>query len=155
MGFAMRLLRYIFIILLLSGICSCKTRYIPVSTKETETIELHDTTVVQKLTAYKDTTSIPDTVSFLSNPYAYSWAKWSNGLLQHSLGIWPNAFMIIRIPNYMIMTKRIEVPKIVEVEKKMTKWQQIKIDLCSFSIVFNVILISLIIVIWLKKRGGR
>lgn len=98
---------------------SCKTRYVPVEIKTTETVEVHDTTITERLVPYKDSTATRDTVSFLSNPYAYSWARYSGGILQHSLGIWPNSVLIVTVPHYMTVTKRIEVPKIVEVEKKI------------------------------------
>lgn len=137
--------------ILLLFLFSCKTRYIPVEIKTTETIELHDTTVTEKLATYRDTVATPDTVSFLQNPYAYSWAKYSNGLLQHSLGIWPGAVLTIKIPNYMTITKIVEVPKVLEVEQKLNWWQKTKIDFGGCSMLLNVIIIGLIIVKWLKK----
>ncbi len=134
---------------------SCRTKYVPVELKTTETVEYHDTTIVKELVPYKDSVEVRDTSSFLSNSYAYSWAVWNNGTLHHSLGIWPGKVLIIKIPHYMTVTRRVEVPKIVEVEKKLSWWQQVKINLGSVSILLNVIVIGLIIVKWIKKRGGR
>lgn len=147
-----RIYIWITVAILLLHLFSCKTRYIPVEIKTTETIELHDTTVTEKLATYRDTVATPDTVSFLTNPYAYSWAKYSNGLLQHSLGIWPGAVLTIKIPHYMTITKRVEVPKVLEVEKKLNWWQKTKIDFGGCSMLLNVIIIGLIIVKWLKKE---
>ena len=53
-------------------IFSCKTRYVPVEIKTTETVEVHDTTITERLVPYKDSIAVRDTTSFLSNPYAYS-----------------------------------------------------------------------------------
>lgn len=149
-----RIYIWIAVAILLLHLFSCKTRYIPVEIKTTETIELHDTTVTEELATYRDTIATPDTVSFLANPYAYSWAKYSNGLLQHSLGIWPGAVLTIKIPHYMTITKRVEIPKIVEVEKKLNWWQKTKIDFGGCSMLLNVIIIGLIIAKRLKKKGG-
>lgn len=114
-----RIYIWIAVAIVLLLVFSCKTRYVPVEIKTTETVEVHDTTITERLVPYKDSTATRDTVSFLSNPYAYSWARYSGGILQHSLGIWPNSVLIVTVPHYMTVTKRIEVPKIVEVEKKI------------------------------------
>lgn len=150
-----RIYIWIAIAILLLFVFSCQTKYVPVEIKTTETVEFHDTTVLERLIPFKDSVAIRDTSSFLSNLYAYSWAKWSNGILQHSLGIWPGSVLLIKVPRYMTVTKRIEVPKIVEVEKKLNRWQKTKVDLGGYSIFFNVITIGLIITTWLKRRGGR
>lgn len=149
-------LRVPFQLVVLAFLClSCKTRYVPVETVITETVEVHDTTVQEKLVPYKDSVSVKDTVSFLSNPYAYSKAEWSGGMLRHTLGIWPNAVLIVEIPKYMVRTRTVEVPKVVEVEKKLNRWQQMKVDYGGWFLLANVIAIGLLISKWLKKRGGR
>ena len=119
----------ILVVVLFSLPTSCRTqvRYVPVEIKTEESI------------------SIQDTISFLSNPYGYSWATYSDGNLRHSLGIWPNAFLLARIPQYMTITRTREVPKIVEVEKKLTRWQQFKVEFCEYIIVI-VVIMTLIIV---------
>lgn len=134
---------------------SCKTRYIPVETVSVETVEIHDTTIVRELEVYRDSVAMPDTISFLSNPYAYSWARYSNGQLHHSLGIWPNAVIVVKVPYYMERTRRIEVPKVVEVEKKLSWWQMVKIDAGGYSMIANLLTIGLIIVRWIRRKGGR
>lgn len=75
----------------LSG-CRTKKIYIPVERKVTETTMLRDTVVRIELVPYRDSVSITpteekDTISFLENPYAYSYASLIDGLLNHSLGI--------------------------------------------------------------------
>lgn len=148
-------MKWIYCLILCYVVCSCRTKYVPVETKVTETIEHHDTTVVERLVTYRDTVAAPDTVSYLCNEYAYSWARWSNGILSHSLGIWPDAVLVIKVPQYMVRTKTVEVPKIVEVEKKLSWWQKCKMDIGEISMLASVILIALIIVRWIKKKGGR
>ena len=137
-----RIYIWIAVAIVLLLVFSCKTRYVPVEIKTTETVEVHDTTITERLVPYKDSTATRDTVSFLSNPYAYSWARYSGGILQHSLGIWPNSVLIVTVPHYMTVTKRIEVPKIVEVEKKLNWWQKTKIELEG----------KRPLVIWIRRR---
>lgn len=78
-------------ILLLSG-CATKreVQYIPVEKKVTEVVTLRDTVVTVKLQPYRDSTAVlpvqgKDTTSYLKNPYAYSYASYSKGVLHHSL----------------------------------------------------------------------
>lgn len=54
----------------------------------------------------------------------------------------------------MTVTKRIEVPKIVEVEKKLNWWQKTKIEIGGWSMIMNILLVSMMIVRWLRKKGG-
>lgn len=78
-------------LLLLSGCASKReVRYIPVEKKVTEVVTLRDTVVTIKLQPYRDSTAVQpvqgkDTTSYLSNPYAYSYASYSKGVLHHSL----------------------------------------------------------------------
>lgn len=132
------------LILMLSNACT-STKYVPVETKVTETVEVHDTTITEKLVTYRDSVAVRDTSSFLSNPYAYSWAVWNNGILHHSLGIWPNAVLIIKVPQYSTITKTIQTPKIVEVEKKLTKWEQMKVDIGGYLMFVSLLLALLMI----------
>lgn len=131
----MKQLIYIITIFLLSGIwfSSCRTKFVPVETKITETTTIHDTTFTEKLIPYRDSISVQDTTSFLNNPYAYSWAVWDNGTLHHSLGIWPNAVLIIKVPNFIDRIKIIEKPvpykvdKPVYIEKELSWYQSLLI----------------------------
>lgn len=91
----------------------------PMKETITETTTVHDTMFMEKLVPYRDSISKRDTSSFLSNPYAYSWAVWDNGILHHSLGIWPNAVLIVKVPNFIDRTKVIDRPVPYEVEKKV------------------------------------
>jgi len=145
MGVAM--IRFIFILIMLC-LVGCKTKYVPVETKVTETVEYHDTTVTEKLVPYKESVAVKDTISFLSNPYAYSEARWNNGILHHTLGIYPEAVIIIKVPQYLDRTRIIENPQIIEVEKKLNKWQQLKVDYGGYA--FIVICVA---VVWLIYKN--
>jgi hypothetical protein len=74
--------------LLLLPLCRCtKTVYVPVHSTTTVTEVQRDTTVEIRLTPYRDSTVVADTVSRLENSYAYSEARWLSGRLSHTLGI--------------------------------------------------------------------
>lgn len=127
-----KLIKAFAIIMLVSfSFAGCRTKYIPVEIKITDSISIHDTTFNEKLIPYRDSVSVKDTSSFLSNPYAYSWAVWDNGILHHSLGIWPNSVLVVRVPYYMERIKRIEIPKpypvekIIYVDKELNWWQSV------------------------------
>lgn len=129
-------------IILALALFGCATKYVPVEVTTTDSIVIRDTLVQVELVPYKDSTiSIPiytenDTsaVSFLNNPYAYSWARWDGRQLHHSLAIWPGKLTPIRVPYYTERVRRVEVPKVVEVEKELTPWQQLKLEVGGLAI---------------------
>lgn len=125
--------------------CSCRTRnvYIPVETKILDSIIYHDTTYQEKLIPYKDSVSTRDTASFLHNPYAYSYASWNNGMLSHSLGIYPQATVTVRIPYFVEKIRRVEIPKPYPVEKELSWWEQFKIRYGGASLLANIAFILL------------
>lgn len=89
----------VFLIFISFLICGCGTKrvYIPVERKVIETVTMRDTIVRTELISYRDTISINlqagmDTVSFLENPYAFSYASFKKGTLNHSLGIKPGSY---------------------------------------------------------------
>lgn len=130
---------------------SCRSpKYIPVETKTTETIEVIDTVHEVQLVPYRDSVTVKDTASFLCNEYAYSWARWDNGLLHHSLVIAPRNPIIIEIPKTILHTRRETVPTIVEVEKKLNKWQRLKMDYGGYAIV--ILMFIIVWLVFLKRR---
>ena len=139
--------------LLSSMLSSCRTRtvYVPVETKVLDSIILHDTTFQEKLVPYKDSVSIADTASFLCNPYAYSYAGYSNGMLHHSLGIYPFATVRVNVPYFIEKIRRIEVPKPYPVERKLSLWERFKINYGGASMVLNIACVALA-VLWLAIR---
>lgn len=132
-------IKIIAIVLLFTG---CKTKQIPVFIEKEvikETI-VTDTIVETKLEPqFKEQESTTDS-SFISNAIAYSTAKWSNGKMYHSLGIYPNSLFINTIKITETVTKKepvpykVEVP--VEVEKKLTLLQRLKMRVGEIAIVF-------------------
>ena len=151
-GAMMFTLQLVILLLLATVImCSCRSpRYIPVETKITETIETFDTVYEVKLVPYRDSVVVDDTISYLSNEYGGSWARWSKGKLHHSLFVFPGKIITIEIPKTILIKRREVVPQIGEIEKKLNKWQQIKIDYGGYAI-----LALLFIIVWLiyKKRN--
>lgn len=109
-----------------------KTVYVPVKSMEVTTVRLRDTIIKTVLVPYRDSISTPDTTSYLHNPYGESWAVWSGGKLNHSLNIYPDTLGIpIQIEEIEII-QTVEIP--IEVEKKLTRWQQIKMDMGGWAI---------------------
>lgn len=143
------------IILLFVIITGCRTRiqYIPVKSTEVMTMHLRDTTVNTILVPYRDSVSTPDTSSYLHNPYAESWAVWSKGKLNHSLNIIPDTIPVTLQVQDIYITRQMEIP--IEVERKLTKWEQFKMDAGGLAIglLAGVILIGIgFAVVWLVRR---
>lgn len=134
---------FILVSMLLSG-CRSQHQCVVMEKTITDSTVIRDTTYEVKLVPYKDSVSIIDTTSFLCNPYAYSYASYSNGLLNHSLKIYPFATTTVNVPYFIERTRRIEVPKPYPVEKKLTKWQSVKLDFGGYAI-FSIIVIILIV----------
>ncbi|WP_195501197.1 hypothetical protein [Bacteroides clarus] len=145
--------RLLYVILLALAVCSCRTRmvYMPVETKVLDSIICHDTTFQEKLIPYKDSVSVSDTTSFLRNPYAYSYASWSNGTLNHSLGIYPHATVTVKIPYFIERIRRVEVPKPYPVEKELSWWEKFKINYGGVSISINITCV-LFVIVWLTIK---
>lgn len=148
----------IYILCLVSILFSgCRTKHIPVPVETTDSIVIRDTIIDVQLVPYRDSVDVallpesPDSVSsFLSNPYAWSWAQWYGGRLHHSLGIWPNKLTPIRVPYYYERVRKVEVPKIVEVEKPLTRWESFKMEFGG--IAFGVCVGLLVVIVWLARR---
>ena len=145
---------------LLLMLIGCRSpKYIPVEYHTTDSIVIHDTLVDVQLIPYRDSVSLLPSVgdstahSFLGNLYAYSWARWDGRMLQHSLGIWPGAITTIRIPYYIDRVRRIEVPKVVEVEKPLTRWQKFKMEFGGISFGACIGLTAILLwIVFIKRR---
>lgn len=150
----------VLIILLASAICSCRSvRYVPVETVRVDSTVIHDTLMDVRLVPHRDSIATADTTSFLSNPYAYSRAEWTGGMLRHTLGIWPTATTQVKVPYFIDRYVTVTKPQIVEVEKELSKWQQFKLDVGGAAIgcMVAVIMIAIGYLIYkIKKRrkGG-
>jgi type III secretory pathway lipoprotein EscJ len=147
----MRKLLLLMIVLLLAG---CKTKYIPVEVKTTETVKVHDTVVVVKLVVYHDSVSVRDTSNYLKNEYCETYANWENGVLHHSLNTLKDAHVevvtqIKEIEKEVEKPTYIEVEKEVEVEKSLTLFEKICMNLGKVTIFALIILI-----VYLLTKGG-
>ena len=145
--------KLVYIVFLVLTVCSCRTRtvYMPVETKVLDSIIYHDTTFQEKLIPYKDSVSVADTTSFLRNPYAYSYASFSNGILNHSLGIYPHATVTVKMPYFIEKIRRIEVPKPYPVERELSWWEKFKLCYWVASISINLTCV-LFVIVWLTIK---
>ena len=118
--------------------CTRAPRYIPVEKVRIDSVTVRDTVFQQQLIPYRDSVTVApagaDTASYLSNPYAYSWARWKGGHLHHSLGIFPQTTVTVRVPYFIDRYIYRSEPQIVEVEKKLTRWQHIKMTAGGYAL---------------------
>jgi hypothetical protein len=144
----------IFLFWLLTS-CGTRTVYVPVDRVHTETVTLKDTIIDVRLEHIRDSVSVADSISYLTNKYAYSWAAMKEGMLTHSLGTWP-----VNIPvevKYIdrIITDSIPVPyevKVIEYkEKSLSRWQSIKMNIGVISIIVFIVMVGYFI---FKKKIG-
>lgn len=144
----------IYIIALLALIGCSRIQYVPVKELQFEKITLKDTIVKTVLIPYFDTIYIQnDTISHLKNQYAESWAKWINGALFHSLRIFPDSIPVRVVYRDVERIRKQEIP--IEVERKLSKWEQFKMDVGGWAIglLSGVFLIGIgFIIIWLIKK---
>lgn len=138
---------YILLIFSLIG-CKAKTIYVPVERKIVETVTVNDTIVDIQIEYLKDSTVTPDSSSFLSNRYGYSSAELKGGLLHHSLGTWPDLtlpFKIQYLTKYIYdsipVPYKVEVP--YPVEKKLTKWQKLRMILGDITLSALAVFLSI------------
>lgn len=114
---------------------SCKTKYVPVEAVKRDSIYINK---VQRDSIFsRDSIYVRergDTV--LVERYKYLFVdKW------------------LRDTAYISRTDSVPYP--VEVEKKLNWWQRQKMKLGGGSMFLNFALISIIITMWIKKKGGR
>jgi hypothetical protein len=116
-----------YLLLLLFG-CAPKVVYVPTETVRTEIQTVHDTVVTVKLDVIRDSVAVSDTLSRLSNKYAYSVAEWHSGVLNHSLGIKDIQIPIkVHYVNTTIRdTTKIATPISKENQKKIDAYDKLK-----------------------------
>lgn len=122
----MKTIIYILTILLASAICSCRSvEYVP-----RETIK-HDTTYINKL--IKDSIYLKDSVYIHSNNDTVFVEKYKYQYIDK----------VVRDTSYVVKSDTISVP--YPVEKKLTRWQQLKLDIGGISI--GIIIITILVVV--------
>lgn len=130
-------------LLLLLGAFACSTvRPLPStdSTKvevRTETVTVHDTAFVE-LPVIIEKVATLDTTSTLENKFARSEASVSAGILNHTLETKPVQLPVqvetkIVYKDSLVYRDRVQT-QTVEVEKKLTTWQQAKMKLGSIAL---------------------
>ena len=144
-------MRYVLPLLLLLLASACSTvRQLP-STDSTK-VEVRTETVIQKdtvlveLPVVVERVAVLDTVSHLENKYAASSAVVSGGVLKHSLETKPAKMPAvvdkqIVYRDSIVFRDRVQT-ETIEVERKLTGWQQAKLRVGGFCF-FAVILIGL------------
>lgn len=110
--------------LLLIGCKATEVVYVP--TIHTEEVTIHDTIVEVRIPEHYAEVVTLDTISELSNPFAYSRAAVTAGTLTHTLGIHPTATVKERVVYTETIVRDtirypVEVP--VYVEKEIRGWR--------------------------------
>ena len=149
-------MKRLLIVLALLAASACSTvRPLPTtdSTKvevRTETVTVHDTAYVE-LPIIIEKVQVIDTASTLENKFAKSEAIVSAGILSHSLETKPVTLPVkvetkIVYKDSLIFRDRIQT-QTVEVEKKLTAWQKMKMNLGTVCLL--IIALAIIYVIYL------
>ena len=147
-------------LLLLLGAFACSTvRQLPStdSTKvevRTETVTVHDTAYVE-LPVIIEKVATLDTTSTLENKFARSKASVSAGILSHTLETKPVQLPVqvetkIVYKDSLVYRDRVQT-QTVEVEKKLTAWQQAKMKLGSVALLLIGLAIIYLIYLIVKR----
>ena len=148
-------MKYYLPLLFLALASACSTvRQLP--TTDSTKVEVRTETVIEKDTVFVELprvverVAVQDTTSHLENEFALSDARISGGVLKHSLETKP-----VKMPavvdkqivyrDSVVFRDRVQT-QTVEVEKKLTGWQQAKLRVGGFCF-FAVILIGLYLII--------
>ena len=148
-------MKYYLLLLSLALASACSTVR-PLSTTDSTKVEVRTETVIEKDTVFVELprvverVAVQDTTSHLENEFALSDAHISGGVLKHSLETKP-----VKMPavvdkqivyrDSIVFRDRVQT-RTVEVEKKLTGWQQAKLRVGGFCF-FAVILIGLYLII--------
>ena len=148
-------MKYYLPLLFLALASACSTVR-PLPTTDSTKVEVRTETVIEKDTVYVELprvverVAVQDTTSHLENEFALSDARISGGMLKHSLETKP-----VKMPavvdkqivyrDSVVFRDRVQTVT-VEVEKKLTGWQQAKLRVGGFCF-FAVILIGLYFII--------
>ena len=148
-------MKYYLPLLFLALASACSTVR-PLPTTDSTKVEVRTETVIEKDTVFVELprvverVAVQDTTSHLENEFALSDARISGGVLKHSLETKP-----VKMPavvdkqivfrDSIVFRDRVQT-QTVEVEKKLTGWQQAKLRVGGFCF-FAVILIGLYLII--------
>lgn len=122
-----------FLLCVLIGLTGCKTKYIPVETVRTEYKDrIQETHSVDSVTDTRFVFVKGDTMIVSRDR-----VKWRDREIHDSI--------------YINMTDTISVP--YPVERKLTKWQQTKMDFGGLAIGVLIASIAIAIIAWFRKAG--
>ena len=151
--------RFLPLVLLLAASACSTVRLLPStdSTKvevRTETVTVHDTAYVE-LPVIIEKVATLDTASTLENKFARSKAIVSAGILSHSLETKPVQLPVqvetkIVYKDSLVYRDRVQT-QTLEVEKKLTAWQQAKMKLGSVAILLIGLAIIYLIYLIVKR----
>ena len=151
--------RFLPLVLLLAAFACSTVRRLPStdSTKvevRTETVMVHDTAYVE-LPVIIEKVATLDTTSTLENKFARSEASVSAGILSHPLEIKPVQLPVqvetkIVYKDSLVYRDRVQT-QTVEVEKKLTTWQQAKMKLGSVALLLIGLAIIYLIYLIVKR----
>lgn len=146
---------FLSLVLLLALMSSCThIKYVPIENTKVDSIYYTDTIITEKLVPYRDSVIVEvqgdSASSYLFNSYAGSWAVYNHGKLFHSLWIFDKPLQIdFKLPhNIKVFTR--DIP--IEVEKPLTRWEKMKLELGGFAFGGIAVLIIGIIFAILKKK---
>lgn len=143
----------LFLILgLLTG-CKTKTVYVPVESVKTETVRetVHDTIIEVQIEQSNLNNITPGDTSYLKNKYSFSFAYWDGYFLHHTLETFDAKIpvKVYYLDRWHTINDTIRVP--YPVEKELSKWEKIKMDVGGLAIgALSVIIISFML--WLVIR---
>lgn len=146
---------FVLMFVMFSG-CSRKV-YVPVERTTTVYETLRDTLIEVELKEVRDTVTVEtlggDTLSYLSNDLAYSFASIEGGKLGHSLGVRPGTkvWLPVQMP-FIHIIDSIPYPVTVEVEKKLTWWQSLKMEYGGFAMGLAAALAFFVWLLILRER---
>ena len=151
--------RFLPLLLLLGAFACITVRQLPStdSTKvevRTETVTVHDTAYVE-LPVIIEKVATLDTTSTLENKFARSEASVSAGILSHTLETKPVQLPVqvatkIVYKDSLVYRDRVQT-QTVEVEKKLTAWQQAKMKLGSVALLLIGLAIIYLIYLIVKR----
>jgi hypothetical protein len=123
-----------------------------------ETVTLKDTIVDVRMELIRDSATVPDSVSYLTNKYAYSWAGMTGGVLTHSLSTWGAPIPVEVKYVEKLIVDSVPVPyevKVIEYrDKQLTWWQKTRIaigDIVLFALAGGIV--AFIIKIFWKPKS--
>lgn len=139
--------------------CSCRsTQYVPVETIKTEIKEVHDTFKIQDTIKSEKQIIIREAdtseIERINAEYGFKLDKAQKTILVLSKELQQQSHNQTEVKDSIVYRdKEVQVP--YPVEKKLSKWEQIKMDLGEYMVVLIVIFIIGFLLFFLRRTGKR